>query len=254
MNNKRASDMPARELEGTGKSALPLSGRSSIEEFLHMSASVIPDRGICYVIDVRRSTTETIWASSGDCGSWFPIPAAAIDSIEAMGSAYGGDPVQTLCYVLFKDEFASLTSTFASLTRVTSGSFCVRPDPPSLPVVSLIRKDATIQHTTWTLDHISRGVCEMETGAQFILRNDGTGSLIARIKTNHTHRGVYWHQRFRVKNQPGAVLFVLPAGIGYYTGPRMDDDHGWYDWRVDFAYNQASYPYVYWLEYGEGSC
>ena len=32
----------------------------------------------------------------------------------------------------------------------------------------------------------------------------------------------------------------------------MDDDHGWYDWRVDFAYNQTCYRFAYWLDYAQG--
>jgi hypothetical protein len=93
----------------------------------------------------------------------------------------------------------------------------------------------------WTFrNELTAGDGVMEAGSKLKMYSDGTGEFTCRVKTKHTHSGDTWHHWIVLKNRAGAEILRL----GEWTSVRMDDDHGWYDWTVNFAWNEAFFDVI----------
>ena len=95
------------------------------------------------------------------------------------------------------------------------------------------------QTTSLTWGHMSSGDCEMQD-AKVTFSSYGAGTFTSQVKTNHTHSGDVWHATITAENASGQGLASLPT----FDSVRMDDNHPWYNWTVNFQYNAASFPQI----------
>ena len=87
--------------------------------------------------------------------------------------------------------------------------------------------------------HMSAGDCEMQA-ATVTFDSNGAGTFTSQVKTDHTHSGDVWHATITAENASGQGLFGLPT----FDSMRMDDNHPWYSWSVDFQYDPANFPQI----------
>ena len=117
--------------------------------------------------------------------------------------------------------------------HVFAGSSC---SGWSAPVKVAAIGDAAPKVVTYNWTHLASGDCEMKD-ATATFRSNGTATFAAQVKTNHTHSGDVWHTTLTGETATGQTLF----SIGTLDGPRMDDNHGWYPWSKDFAFDPAPF-------------
>jgi hypothetical protein len=95
------------------------------------------------------------------------------------------------------------------------------------------------QITSLHFPHESKGDCELD-GATIQFKSNGSGQFSARVKTNHTHTGDVWHTTIAGRNAAGQDVVSLPT----FDSMRMDDDHGYYPWTVDFEFDPTKWSQI----------
>lgn len=109
----------------------------------------------------------------------------------------------------------------------------------SRPVTLYATPQPPPQSTTLTWPHMTAGDCEMQ-GASVTFRSNGTGTFASQVRTDHTHSGDVWHATISGRNAGGQTVVGLPT----FDSMRMDDDHPYYQWTVNFEFDPSRFGQI----------
>jgi len=91
---------------------------------------------------------------------------------------------------------------------------------------------------TWPI--LVAGDCALRNGS-LTLRDDGTATWKAEVRTNKSRSRDIWHIWFFVFNDKGGLIQRLPTTL---NSPPMRPDRGDYPWHEDFTYDKALFPLI----------